>query len=229
MCALGLGCSSESDAPPAPPPAEPVTIVERPWAEQLAAVRAGESRTIECFSGVTTAELQELTEGCGGLEVLRIKLPEATPDDFDVLPKLDNLQHLMIDGPVDDAQLERIARCPTLQILNLPEGSFSDEGLRAIASLPLLTLLRIGSKNVTDAGLELLPSLPNLRYVHLINIPLTDNGLDAVRRIPLLESFYLDGGGCTDEGLGCLLKARPELHMHVDQLHLSGDTHDHAH
>ncbi|MEZ6065349.1 MAG: hypothetical protein R3B90_06490 [Planctomycetaceae bacterium] len=200
-----------------------------PWAEQLAAVRAGTSDRIETSDDVTPEQFAELATGCDGLTTLRVAFPEVNAERLSVLPQLVGLQHLLISGPVDDDALTVIARCPTLEILNLPDGTFTDAGFEQLKSLPLLTLLRIGSPQVTDAGIAVLPELPNLRQLHIINIPITDDGLDSIRQVKLLQSFYLDGGECTDEGLGCLLKAREDLHMHVDQLHIGGDKHAHSH
>jgi hypothetical protein len=65
--------------------------------------------------------------------------------------------------------------------------------------------------------------MPALRFLHLIDVPVTDAGIAHLQSMSRLESFYLDGGRCTDDGLRALLRALPDLHFHLDQLHLPGD------
>jgi hypothetical protein len=207
-----------------PPPPEPA------WAEQLAAVRSGASQSLVVSGPVTSEQFALLAEGCEGLEVLRIAEPGLTDDDLAVLPSLVSLRHLVLFAPVGDAGLGHITACPSLEIINLPQGKFTDAGLARLRELPLLIQLRFSSPHVSDAGMEHLAGMTNLRRVHLLDVPITDNGLEPLKRMTLLESFYIDGGKCTEAGLGCLLKSRPSLHMHVNQLHLPGDHgHEHAH
>lgn len=235
VVALAAGCGTEAEisepAPDAEPPASAEAAPEPSWEDQLAEVRAGNSSEIRVTKDVTPEQWRELAEGCEGLTAL--KLPQATIEDGDLslLSSLVSLRQLVLGGPVGDAGLATIATCPSLEIVNLPGGDFSDVGLAHLKQLPLLTLLRFGSPHVTDAGMEHLAEMPNLRFVHLINTPITDDGLEGLKRCSLLESFYIDGGKCSEEGLSCLLQAHPGLHLHVDQLHLSGDAHgrDHQH
>lgn len=228
VCLALSGCGAS------PPPVEPVFVEsaappEASWEEQLQAVRRGAASQIEVTGDVTPERWQQLAEGCDGLTVL--KLPHATLSDeqLSMLPQLLSLRQLVLGGAVGDAGLAYVAQCPSLEIVNLPQGSFTDAGLAHLQRLPLLTLLRFGSPHVTDAGMEALPQMENLRFVHLLDVPITDAGLEPLKRCKLLESFYLDGGGCSDEGLSCLLKSHQGLHLHVNQRHLSGDEHDHAH
>lgn len=221
------GCG---ETPPPAPLSESVPVVapappEKSFAEQLAAVRAGDASQIRVHtSEVTAEELEQLRDGCDGLTVLQLR---GTFDDaaLEVLPHLVSLRQLVLDAPVGDAGLQLIGRCSSLEIVNLPRALCSDAGLAALRELPLLTLLRIGSPLLTNAGMEHLAEMPNLRFVHLIGAPITDEGLEPLKRVRLLESFYIDGSRCTDAGLSCLLKAAPGLHLHVNQLHLPGDEH----
>lgn len=232
---LGIvpGCGGQPEPAPEAMSALPVEVPEPPaelsWDEQIAAVRTGQSTKIESSGQITPEQFAMLGEGCDGLVLLRLTAPQITDADLAVLPQLVALRQLVLFAPVGDAGMESIAACPSLEIVNLPRGVFTDAGLARLKELPLLTLLRFSSPNVTDAGLEHVAELSNLRFLHLLDVPVTDTGLDSVRRIKLLESFYIDGGACTDEGLSCLLKARPGLHLHVNQQHLSGDDAPHQH
>ena len=228
-----LGCGSHPEPEPEVISVTPLEVPEPPaeltWDEQLAAVRDGSSTKIDSSAQITSEQFAMLGTGCDGLVMLRLTAPQITDADLEVLPKLVSLRQLVLFAPVGDAGLQQICACPSLEILNLPRGVFTDAGLERLKELPLLTLLRFTSPHVTDAGLEHVAECTNLRFLHLLDVPVTDTGLDSVRRIRLLESFYIDGGACTEDGLSCLLKARPGLHLHVNQQHLAGDAAPHKH
>jgi hypothetical protein len=228
---LGLllcGCG-ERPLPPEPVIVEPAAPPEPAWEAQLLAVRAGTSSQIEVTTEVSPEQWQQLAEGCDALLVLKLPRAQLSDQQLAVLPRLVSLRQLVLGAAVGDAGLAYLAECPSLEIVNLPHGTFTDTGLQHLQRLPLLTLLRFGSPHVTDAGMESLPQMDNLRFVHLLDVPITDAGLEPLKRCRLLESFYLDGSRCTDEGLSCLLKSHPGLHLHVNQRHLSGDAPDHEH
>lgn len=228
---IGQLCGCTPVSPPNVEPAVPATALEPEptWDEQLAAVRSGQSATIELRGSVTARQWAELSEGCAGLAVLKLPQAELSDEQLALLPTLTSLRHLVLGAAVGDAGLTSIGNCLSLEIVNLPAGQFTDAGLAELQRLPLLTLLRFSSPHVTDAGMEHLAAMSNLRFVHLLEVPITDAGLEPLKRCRLLESFYLDGGKCTDEGLSCLLKAQPELHLHVNQAHIAGDATEHRH
>jgi hypothetical protein len=68
-----------------------------------------------------------------------------------------------------------------------------------------------------------------LRALHLIGVHVTDKSVNAISRIKPLETFYIDGGQITDQGFTQLIKMRPDLHLHVDQVHLDFDPNRHPH
>lgn len=206
-------------------------IGERPWIEQVRAVREGRTQQIIVEQQtITPLDWKELAEGCETLEVLEVSdCDDFASFDLELLETLPQLSRLKLGAPIDDAGMQRIAVAASLRALNLPAGRFTDSGLSYISMLPHLELLRFQSPHVTDAGLESVARMKSLRFLHLLNVPVTDTGLASLHRMTWLESFYLDGGGCTDEGLSELLTALPELHFHKDQLHLPGDPHAHTH
>ena len=101
--------------------------------------------------------------------------------------------------------------------------------LPMLSQLPHLEYLRLASPQVTDEGLDHLTRLSTLRFLHLIEVNITDTGLQHVARMKQLESFYLDGSQATEEGLTKLIKARPDLHLHLNQQHLDHDPQKHQH
>jgi len=130
---------------------------------------------------------------------------------------------------VGDAQLRELAGLENLEQVNLRRGRFTDEGLQVLSTLPNLTHLRFHSPEVTDAGMAHIRKMEKLRALHVIDTPITDRGLEHLYGMSWLESFYLDGGNCTADGLAELLENLPELHFHLDQLHLPDDPKKHPH
>lgn len=223
---LLVGCDD-----PAPSPKSQSETAERPasWDDLVAAVRAGADK-IRTSEPVTAEQFGTLATGCDGLTAIVLEgTASLADDDLAVLSSLPKLRWLKLPSPIGDAGAESIAGCESLEIVNLPNGSFSDAGLAKLASLERLELLRFGSPNVTDEGLKELARLPRLKFLHLLDVPITDDGLKHVAAVESLESFYLDGGNATDDGLRRLLADRPDLHFHKDQHHLPGDPNAHRH
>jgi len=223
LLAIALpGC--DAGTPPPISVSTTATVTEPAWSEQLAGVRAGRSRQIAVSQApVTSAQFAELADGCTNLEVLDLDSVEITAADLAVLARLPNLKRIKLGAPIDDAGLAQLTGATALISLNLPSATFTDRGLEHLANLPHLELLRFRSPHVTDDGLKHIAALPALRFLHLIDVPVTDAGIAHLNSMSKLESFYLDGGRCTDDGLRSLLKALPNLHFHLDQLHLPGD------
>jgi hypothetical protein len=142
---------------------------------------------------------------------------------------LPNLTHLRLRSGVDDAALRAISRIKPLQILNVPNSSFSDAALESLKQLPDLVQLRFGSPNVSDAGMRTLAELPSIKRLHLIDVPITDDGLRELAKIEQLESLYIDGGDFSDAAIDELFRNRPRLHVHLNQQHHDRDPAKHEH
>ncbi len=157
---------------------------------------------------------------------------EGTAEALELLALLPRLERLQLrSGTIGDAEVKAIAGCKTLKNINLPEASFGDEGLAALASLPALELLRFHSPNVTNDGMKSLSQSTCLRFLHLIAVPITDEGLEHLEGMKQLESLYIDDAEVTDDGIERLLRALPEIHLHINQQHSDRDpskgTHPH--
>lgn len=61
--------------------------------------------------------------------------------------------------------------------------------------------------------------IQSLTAVHLIDIPVHDEDLLELEKLPQLQSLYIDGGKISDPGWSQLFKARPDLHIHVNNRH----------
>lgn len=196
---------------------------EATLAEQIQAVRQGESREIrlELAAAGDLAPVHDLP----GLKRLILERATVTDAGIAALQDLPALEEVRIfGGHIGDAALEHLCSFASIQRLNLPETEITDQGLAALSRLPQLVQLRLGSRHVTDAGMDEVAKLAHLRFLHLLDVPITDAGLLKLQGMTWLESLYLDRvDAVTDEGLDRLLKALPGVHFHRDQQHLPGD------
>lgn len=144
------------------------------------------------------------------------------------LVKLKKLFHLRIRNcKVNDDGIQLLSKLSELRILNLPQANFSDAAMQAIAEMPNLELLRFSSEKVTDAGIRFLEKARSLRALHLIRLDVSDQIVPSICAIKPLETFYVDGSKMTDDGYSKLIEMRPDLHLHVDQVHLDYDPRKH--
>ena len=206
--------------------------LEPDFATQLSAVRASQRDRIHIETQpIGDDQLQSLA-GTEGLEVLLLDHPTnpISEPGFAAIASLPNLMHLRLRGvPVDEEAAAQLSKAAELQILNLPQAELSDAALTELRGLDKLVQLRIGSSQLTDKGLEALQNFPNLKRVHLIDVPITDEGIEVFEKLPKLQSLYIDGGKVSDAGYDRLFKAKPKLHVHVDQAHHDRDPHAHRH
>jgi len=216
---------TSSDRPTKDGAGDPVEA-EAPLDEQIAAVQRGASGTIQIEGRpIGRQELERLAR-LERLQVLKLDHEDNAIGDEDckLLAGLRNLAHLRIrGGSIGDDGLVHLATLPQLKILNLPRSRVTDHGLATLSHLPRLSQLRLGSGQITDAGLKELHRFAALTQLHLIGAPLSDAGLDEIARLKRLESLYLDDSRVTDQGLERLFRARPDLHVHVNQQHHDRD------
>jgi len=192
--------------------------------QQLQDCITGESSKIVVRSAVSAREFQSIlaVEKLETLELYNLQLDAgAVAANIRSLPQL---KHLRLEGcEIEDEALTAISELERLEVLNLPDGTFTDAALSAVARMPNLRLLRFRSPNVSDEGLVLLAKSPALRFLHLMDVPITDAGLASFEGMSQLESFYIDGGNETEAGIASLLKSNPRLHFHRNQLHVADD------
>lgn len=205
-------------------------VVSEPEASlqaQIAAVAENRSGTIHVASQPLGRRELALLGRLPNLEVLLLDHPDNQigDDECRLLADLPKLIHLRIrGGTIGDPGLEHLPqRMPQLKILNLPHSRATDTGLASLAAMSRLIQLRLGSRHITDEGMQELARFPALRQLHLIDVPISDAGLDSLGQLPRLKSLYLDGSRVTDRGLDRLFRARPDLHVHINQQHHDRD------
>lgn len=228
LSVASCGCGREVNSPED----DAAAAAEPSFAAQLEQVRRGASDRIELTATlVGDAELAKLAE-VKSLRELILDAGAVTDDGLASLAGQMRLEHLRLrHSPIGDAGVQHLASLAALRIVNLPHAEFGDDGLAVLPQLPKLELLRFSSPRVTDAGLAQLAEAnpPNLKFLHLIDVPITDAGLAHLERIDSLQSLYLDGASVSDEAVGRLLKAKPHLHLHLDQQHHDLDPQSQAH
>ena len=194
------------------------------WQKQLGEVQEGRSTAIVMPDhSLHSVYLPDLATVADKVTELNLSGDEFGPQ-IAVIAACSHLRILHLRTETGDAEIAALAQLRELEVLDLPLATgVTDVGLQSLEGHPTLKLVRLRSPQVTDAGLASFARMPALKWLHLMEVPLTDAGLAVFRSMPKLESLYLDGDRATDDGLSALVLARPDLHFHRDQVHLSTD------
>lgn len=228
-----VGCKDRSPSDSTPSAATPSAAVdaaqlapERPWSEQVARVRAGSSDEIRLErTAVTSAELAELND-LAGLRTLVLDAGRVSDEDAAFIATLSNLEHLRLrESPLSDRGLAELAQgeLDSLVILNLPQATPTAEGLEELAKLPRVRQLRISGRQIDDAAITALTKWPELTSLHLIAPGISEKSLETIAAMPKMISFYLDDCSLADSAWEKFFRARPGLHVHIDQAHHDRD------
>ena len=185
--------------------------------------------TLRQLSQISQHETLETLILDGGIELpIGATNQTAALSHLKQIVKLKKLIHLRIRNcEVDDDGIQLLSKLSDLRILNLPQANFSDAAMPTLAKMPNLELLRFSSEKVTDEGIQFLAKAKSLRALHLIRLGVSDQIVPSICAIKPLETFYVDGSKMTDEGYSKLIEKRPDLHLHVDQVHLDYDPRKH--
>jgi hypothetical protein len=161
---------------------------------QIAAVKAGRTKSIYLYCSVGTDGLLERLKGVPELEELNLHLTD-----------------------VSDAGLEPLATMPKLKCLVVYGGnpSVSDSGFAHITSIPSLECLKLVNTHVTDESLSSLKNLPKLRKLVLYHeafrgVTFTDAGLMHLMVLRKLKRLELTGGWASVSAVNVLRKALPD-------------------
>lgn len=234
LASTHLGC----DKPPAPPIPEMTPkqamrleeiMVEAPgqepstqdiWNWLIDDVVEGQSSSISMPEKVTNTMLEQLAKASKAVELL---LDAGVVDDQGVAlivqycPELEHFRARF--SPITDQGGQELAKLSKLRLINLPHGKVAGPSIQAWKQLTQLNHLRLGGKQIDDATLAEIVKLPELQSLHLIGPSLTDEGLQQLISAKKLSSFYIDDCPFSEAAWAKLKKARPDLHVHVDQVH----------
>lgn len=208
------------------------TWLESGWESQINSVRLGQTDRIEITQIIIGDDNLLQLKGLDGLRELYLEKSQISDKGVAPLTTLRNLENLRIRGSrIRDNGFKQICTIASLKQLNLPQADLTDAGLELLPTLRHLELLRISSPRVTDIGVQQISRVASLRWIHLIDIPITDAAIKPLSEMRNLESLYLDGARVSDTAYDQLFRSRPDLHVHINQLHHDRDPHkaDHAH
>lgn len=222
---LSVACGCRSAATTSKP--QPAEVS---FADQLSQVKAGLSDEIRLeHTPVGPGEVKQL-DGLTSLRVLVLDAGVVRDSDVEHLVSLTGLEHLRLrESPLSDDAFQKLGSGPlqSLLILNLPQAKPTAAGLKTLAGLPKLRQLRIGGSQIDDAAIQELSHWPALSSLHLIQPAITGASLETLSSMNELSSLYIDECPLPDEAWAKLFKARPNLHVHVDQAHHDLDPHRH--
>lgn len=204
---------------------------ELTFAEQAERVRSGESQTIRLtMSTITADDLKKLGE-FANLQELLLDTGGINDESIAILNNLAALEHLRIrESRLTDAGISTLdpRKLANLKILNLPQAELTAASIDHLASFPTLIQLRLGGGGLDDSAAAALTKLPALRSLHVIGPGFTDAALESLAGVPKLASLYIDDCHLSDEAWKRLFKAKPTMHVHIDQQHHDRDP-NHAH
>ena len=195
-----------------------------PFADQLRAVREGESDRIEVAVPPGPGDWESL-RGLAGLRVVVLGRGVAGDTEAAILATLPDLERLVLrQSPLADTGFAALAGCRSLRDLNVPQAACTSAGIERLAALPTLKSLRLGGSNLKGPDVaRAIATLPGLTSLHLIDVAIGDDGLDALAKAQTLQNLYLDGAGVSDAAWKRYFEARPGVHVHVDQAHHDRD------
>jgi curli production assembly/transport component CsgG len=123
----------------------------------------------------------------------------------------------LVQAPITNAGVERIARLASLEQLWLVETKITDEGLIHLPRLPVLRYLHLegtaGGTEFSDLGLEHVSQIEHLKILLLYGPGFTDDGLPWLQRPKSLWTVWWMNTTISSSGKGKLLAAKPNLHI----------------
>lgn len=127
--------------------------------------------------------------------------------NLEKLKKLRNLE-LMPRYPVSGIMAAGIARVRTLEHLSI-NGSVNDEAIKVISGMSQLKFLALTSKTATEAGFRCIGKMRELRELHLSHGSINDRGLSHLSGLKNLEKLRFGFTQTTSEAAKKLAKAMP--------------------
>jgi hypothetical protein len=168
---------------------------------EVAAVRAGKSKTVRLASSQGTDKLLEQLQDVPGVEGLELDLTDVTDSGMDAVARLRGLRRLKIYG-------------------GFP--GIGDRGFARLKPLSKLEELQLINTQVTDEGLPVLKSFPRLRDLTLFhekwrNFTFTPAGLVDLEGLKSLRRLELSGGWASKNDIRALRRALPDCSIDLHE------------
>lgn len=199
------------------------------WEEQIRTVRESETTSIRLQSSqVTDADLSLLDDPLCSQNLKELLLDQGVVSDAGMryIANLSELEHLRLrDSLISDTGIQVLSdgSLSQLRILNLPQASVTAVGVGQLQKFSSLTQLRLGGSQIDDMAVAAIAELDSLRSLHLIGPRISAAALKSLAAMKNLGSFYLDDCPLPDGAWEELFRAKPNLHVHIDQLHHDRD------
>ncbi len=190
------------------------------WAALIRLAEEGQTVSVAMDAPVTATMLEDLQRVPKLVELL---IDQGAIDDaglITICERLPDLEHLRIRlSPIGDEGARQIAKLKQIRMINIPQGKITAAGIQSWSELQSLNHVRLGGKQLNDAAMVELAKIPNLQSLHLIGPSITAEGIAQIAQASKLSSLYLDDCPLGDEVWQKLRKARPDIHVHLDQQH----------
>ncbi len=190
------------------------------WAALIRLAEEGQTVSVAMDAPVTATMLEDLQRVPKLVELL---IDQGTIDDAGLIAiceRLPDLEHLRIRlSPIGDEGARHIAKLKQIRMINIPQGKITAAGIQSWGELQSLNHVRLGGKQLNDAAMAELAKIPNLQSLHLIGPSITGEGVAQIAQASKLSSLYLDDCPLGDDVWQKLRKARPDIHVHLDQQH----------
>ncbi len=235
FCGCLIGCHQPDSPSDVGSTQAPTAIATEPigqsFDEAFDAVLNGQSRQLLIeATPVSADQLRQLSE-LPMLLTLQLDGGLVDANNLFELPLLPELTQFRLRlTAINQRGLEHLSNsCPKIQVLNVPVLKLASEtstpdlfsGFKAISSL------RIGGPSVDGNIINSVRQLAKLRHLHLISPSIQDSDLQVIATIKSLRSFYLDDCPLSQKAWEDFFKSRPDIHVHLDQLHADWDPNRH--
>jgi hypothetical protein len=131
------------------------------------------------------------------------------------LPPMTSLRGVnLYDTNVTDADLEWLAKCPRLELIDLSSMDVGDHGLLHLVHLSKLRILTISSPRITDEGCRTIAQIETLEELWLASQNIQDDGVRELGKLSKLRSLGISASA-SDAAFAELRKQLPHCDIHA--------------
>jgi len=129
------------------------------------------------------------------------------------VPPLPNLRGINLYATnATDADMEWLAACTRLEVIELSETDIGDHGLAHLAKLPRLRRLTISSDRISDRGCQAIAAMPALEELELASRKVRDAGVVELAKLRTLRTLEISATA-TEEAFNVLRNGLPQCKL----------------